>query len=296
MIDFIAYWSDRTGVPIYKIRTWTGLSESTYYSWKRRYGQKNNHNGRMPKKHWITETEREAIIGFCRDCDLEGYRRLSFMMLDAGVVAVSPSTVYRVLKEAGQLSRPAGAPSKKGDGFEQPRRPHEHWHMDISYLNIKGTFYYFCAVLDGYSRAILHWEIKEQMKEADVELVLQRAAEKYPEATPRIITDNGPQFVARDFKAYIRQLGMDHVRTSPYYPQSNGKIERVNQTVKAECIRRKAPLSLAQARRVVSEFVEYYNRQRLHSAIGYVAPMDRLEGREDQILNERKRKLEMICP
>lgn len=279
-------------MPACRIRTWTGLSESKYYSWKKRYGKKNEHNGQMPKQHWITEEEREAIVGFCRDYDLEGYRRLSFMMLDAGVAAVSPSTVYRVLKEAGELNSADRASSKKGTGFEQPTKAHEHWHMDVSYLNIKGTFYYFCGVLDGYSRALLHWEIREQMKEEDVEFVLQRAAEKYPEVTPRIISDNGPQFVARDFKAYVRHLGMDHVRTSPYYPQSNGKIERAHQTVKAECIRRKVPLSLEEARRVVGEFVAYYNEERLHSAIGYVAPMDRLEGREDQIIKERERKLE----
>jgi transposase InsO family protein len=53
---------------------------------------------------------------------------------------------------------------------------------------------------------------------------LERAKEKHPEAKPRIISDNGPQFVARDFKEFIRISGMTHVRTSPYYPQSNGKL------------------------------------------------------------------------
>jgi len=64
------------------------------------------------------------------------------------------------------------------------------------------------------------------MREADVEVILERAKEKYPVAKPRIISDNGPQFIARDFKEFIRISGMTHVRTSPYYPQSNGKIER----------------------------------------------------------------------
>jgi len=105
----------------------------------------------------------------------------------------------------------------------------------------------------------------------------------------KAISDNGPQFVARDFKAYVRHLGMDHVRTSSYYPQSNGKIERVNQTLKTECIRRKVPLSLEEARRVAGEFVAYRNEERLQSAIGYVAPMD---WREDQIVKEGEQKLE----
>ena len=76
------------------------------------------------------------------------------------------------------------------------------------------------------------------MTETDIEIVLERAKEKYPEARPRIISDNGPQFIANDFKEFIRISGMTHVRTSPYYPQSNGKIERWHKLLKCECIRR----------------------------------------------------------
>ena len=151
------------------------------------------------------------------------------MMLDADVVAVSPSSVYRVLKAAGKLAPRGGTPSRKGKGFEQPLRPHEHWHVDVSYLNICGTFFFLCSILDGYSRFVVHWEIRETMKEAEVETILQRAREQYPGEHPRIITDNGPQFIARDFKEFIRICGMTHVKTSPYYPQSNGKIETLVQ-------------------------------------------------------------------
>jgi len=70
----------------------------------------------------------------------------------------------------------------------QPLGAHDHWHVDISYLNLAGTFYYLAAVLDGFSRYIVHWEIRESMTEADVETILQRAAEKYPDAQPRIIS------------------------------------------------------------------------------------------------------------
>src|SRR5205823_1444522 len=97
---------------------------------------------------------------------LPGGRRLAFMMLDADVAAVSPSSVYRVLKQAGRIERFNGSPSRKGTSFVQPLEPHEHWHVDISYLNICGTFYYLCSVLDGLSRFIVHWEIHESMTEA----------------------------------------------------------------------------------------------------------------------------------
>ena len=108
------------------------------------------------------------------------------------------------------------------------------------------------------------------MTEADVETILQRALEKFPSAKPRIISDNGPQFIAKDFKEFIRLAGMTHVRTSPYYPQSNGKQERMQGTVKRECIREKCPRTVEEARRWVGEYIERYNTQRLHSAIGYV--------------------------
>jgi hypothetical protein len=129
------------------------------------------------------------------------------------------------------------------------------------------------------------------MGEADIELVLQRAGEKFPDAHPRSITDNGPQFIARDFHDFIRLCGMTHVRTSPYYPQSNGKIERWHDTLKCDCLRPHVPLSLDDARQLVEQFVGHYNHVRLHSAIGYVTPADKLAGREPQVLAERDRKL-----
>jgi transposase InsO family protein len=130
------------------------------------------------------------------------------------------------------------------------------------------------------------------MKEADAEIVLQKAREKHAQARPRIISDNGPQFVAREFKGFIRLWQTSHVFTSPHYPQSNGKLERWHRTLKEQAIRPKTPLSLEQARAVVAEFVEHYNTVRLHSAIGYVTPQAQLEGRAEPIWQDRDAKLE----
>ena len=118
------------------------------------------------------------------------------------------------------------------------------------------------------------------------------AREKFPDAKPRVISDNGPQFIAKDFKEFIRICGMTHVKTSPYYPQSNGKIERWHKSIKTECIRPGVPLSLEDAQRIVGLWVKHYNSVRLHSAIGYLAPLDKLEGRAALIFAERDRKLE----
>lgn len=271
---------------------WLGISLSKFYNWRSRYGKANEHNAQVPRDAWLLGWEKQAILDFHREHPTDGYRRLTFMMLDEDVVAAAPATVYRVLKAAGRLERWNPKPSSKGKGFHQPDAPHRHWHLDISYVNVAGTFYYLISVLDGFSRYIVHWEIRENMTELDVEIVLQTAREKFPEARPRVITDNGPQFLARDFKEFIRLAGMTHVRTSPYYPQSNGKLERFHGTAKSEGIRPHTPLSLEDARRVVGRFVEHYNNVRLHSALGYVAPADKLLGLEKVIHQERDRKLE----
>jgi len=291
-VDFVNRWSDKTGIAAVCFLVWLGLATSKWHSWKKRYGKVNEHNVWIPRDHWLEDYEKQAILDFHDLFPLEGYRRLTFMMIDQDIALCSPSSVYRVLKQAGRLDRHTPKASAKGTGFVQPLRPHEHWHVDVSYINIAGTFYYQCSLLDGCSRYIVHWEIRETMTEADVEQIIQRARERFPGATPRIISDNGPQFIARDFKEFIRVCGMTHARTSPYYPQSNGKIERWHRILKEDCIRPGTPLTLEDARRIVARFVEHYNTVRLHSALGYITPKDKLEGRDREICAARDQKLE----
>jgi transposase InsO family protein len=291
VVDYVRQWHERTEIAARQFIGWLDIGSSKFHDWKDRYGKRNEHNGWVPRDWWLEDWEKQAIIHFSFEYPLEGYRRLAFMMLDRDVVAVSPSSVYRVLKAAGRIGRSTNKPSKKGTGFHQPQKPHEHWHIDISYINIHGTFYYLTTILDGYSRYIVHWEIRRSMTEQDELTVLQRAREKFPNETPRIISDNGSQFLAKDFKEFIRICGMTHVRTSPYYPQSNGKLERFHGSIKGECIRPGTPISLEDAIRIVGRYVEHYNQVRLHSAIGYVAPADKLAGRETEIFAARDRKL-----
>lgn len=285
-------WSPKTELALSRMVCWLGIAPSKFYAWRGRYGKANEHNAWVPRDHWLTDQEEQAILEFERQYPLEGYRRLTFMMLDRDLVAVSPSSVYRVLAQAGRIGGGNRKVSRKGTGFDQPLAAHDHWHVDIAYINVGGTFYYLCSVLDGYSRFIVDWELRASMTESEIEVLLQRAREKFPGVCPRIISDNGPQFIARDFKEFIRVCGMTHVRTSPYYPQSNGKMERWNQSLKRECIRPGTPLSLEDARRIIARYVEHYHTVRLHSAIGYLTPADKLAGREVEIFAERDRKLE----
>jgi putative transposase len=173
------------------------------------------------------------------------------MMIDADVVAISPASVWRVLKQAGLLSRWKKRPSRKDTGFRAaaataPALAYRRFlHQPVWHV------YSLCSVLDGFTRFLVHWDLRESMQEADVEVILERAKENYPEAKPRIISDNSPQFIARDFNEFIRISGMTHVRTSPSYPQSNGKLERWHKSLKSECIRPGTPLSLEGAKRLI---------------------------------------------
>lgn len=180
--------------------SWLGLQPTVFYRWQKEffengasafeqkarsnhsaeqeriaYSKVNEHNGWVPRDFWLEDWEKQAIIGFHLKNPLEGYRPLTFMMMDADIVAVSPTSVWRVLGQAGLLSKWNGKPSKKGTGFEQPLAAHQHWRVDVSYINISGTFYYLCSILDGCSRYIVNWDLRESMTEADIEISLEWA-------------------------------------------------------------------------------------------------------------------------
>ena len=237
MVDYVRKWSQKTEVTVGQIQKWIGIWSSTYCSWTKNYGRAFEHNGWIPRDHWLDEWEKQAILQFHFDHPLAGYRRLTYMMIDANVVACSAATVYRILSDAGLLKR-NNQRSKKGTGFQQPLVAHEHWHIDISYLNIAGTFYFMATILDGFSRSIVHWDIREKMEEVDIEIIIQVGREKYPGVTPRIISDNGPQFIAKDFKHFIRlhsaigyvtPLAMLERRQQAIFDERDRKLEQARE-------------------------------------------------------------------
>lgn len=293
----LRHLKQRARFPLKQALRMLDLPPATWSRWAQEGGRKPAAHAPPPKSHFLLEDERQAVLRFKREHPEIGYRRLAWMMVDQSVAAVSPSSVLRILREANLSTRwtqPAGEAHRKG--FVQPLAPHEQWHSDISYLNVAGTHYFFLGVLDGYSRAIVHHEVRQDMTTRDVEVVVDRALERLPKEgpRPRIISDNGPQYISRDFKVFLRERQVSHSRGRPNHPQSNGKLERFHGSLKMECVRREPMTSLDQARRVIAAYVEEYNTRRLHSALGYLTPQDYLRGEEhvQERLVERRRKLD----
>lgn len=299
-MKYCEHISTESQLKVSKLITMTGISRSKYYKWRERLGIDNNHNGKIPKAHWLTPAERESIIDYARKYIesnsyylKDGYRRITYNGLDENKFAVSPSSVYRVLSQSGLLNKWQGKlNSSKGYGYRQPQEPHQEWHTDIKFINFKGTFLHFISVMDGYSRYILHHELRIAMTEYDVEITIQRAHEKYPDKKPRLISDNGSQYMSKDFGIYLKEIGLQHIRTSLHYPQSNGKIERFHHSLEDECVRIKSMISLDDARKQIDKYIEHYNNHRLHSSLFYLRPVDFLKGNVDELLAIRQGKLD----
>ena len=275
-----------------EIATNLGISRRKFFKWKQALGQEWEVGGNLPKAHWLEEWEKDKIVEFYKSHEQDGYRRCAYMMMDQDVVYAAPSTVYSVLKNKGAMRKKGVKVSKKGTGFEQPLQAHEHWHSDITNVSVGDTVYFLISILDGYSRSIIAWDLRDSMKAQDVGIVFERAKEKFPDATPRCISDNGSQYKGKEFAKFIKQnKGYTHVTTAPYYPQSNGKQERFHGNIKRECIRMKCPLTKDDATDVIGRYIEYYNNERLHSATGYVSPHDKLNGKAEDIQKKRDQNL-----
>jgi len=280
-----------TGIALLTLAVYAGVSRRTYREWQERLETETKHNGQIPRAHWTTPSEVDAIIGYCENRMEIGYRTLCWEMVDADIAYVSPATVYNVLKRAGLTKKWAELEEEKKKGFEQPKAVHEHWHIDFSYIRVCGVFYYFISVMDGYSRKILTWLLCESMEGLWAEIAVTRAKEKYPYANPRIITDNGSQFISKDFRELTMLLEIEHTFTSPSHPQSNGKLERFHRTLKSEHIRTTAYISYEDAKERMGRWIEYYNNRRLHGAVFYLPPEEVFQGMKEKRLAERREKM-----
>jgi transposase InsO family protein len=297
ILSFIDHLKEMTGASTSKLVKDLGLNKATFYNWlKRREAFRlEDHKpvGRNPKA--LLPWERQAIIDYYlkQDDHYKGYARLCYEMIDADVVYSSPSTVYRVLSKAGLLMR--WAPARKlGDPPAKPDAPNQKWHTDLMQINIGGRIYYYQGVIDAYSRYIISYDIHTEGTALNTSLVLQSAFDKSPRGIkPFIVSDNGPEFISKEFREVIRQNNGVRMRISAYHPQSNGIDERHHRTLREECLYGKSPENLFEIKEIVGKWVDQYNNKRLHSAIRYMPPAVWHAGKQQELLKERKNKLKM---
>jgi transposase InsO family protein len=244
-----------------------------------------------PRTAQLLPSEREAIVTYAQAHPTLGYRRLAWTMVDAAVAAASPSAVYDVLRAAGTLYRP---PREDATLRRPPAatRADQRWHLDVLYLWVLGRWYFLVTVIDAYSRYVVAWDLCWQLTDDAMALVLRQALDRTPGASPEIVTDNGPEFVGRDFLLACKAESLKHIRTRVHHPQSNGRLERYHRTFREEGWRGEQPTDYSAAYALIAEWVQTYNSLRLHSALQYLTPWDYYRGNPVTRITERRNKLQ----
>jgi putative transposase len=269
-----------------------GLKSSSYYNWLKR-SQQNCLTDKMPvgkNPYRLLDWEKEAIRDFFLENQANGYRRITYMMIDQNIVFTSPSTVYRFLKSEGLLMRWA-QPHTLGPIPALPTAPNQKWHTDLMILKIDGINYFYQGIIDAYSRYIIAWDIHAEGTALNTSMVLQEAYDNAPEGiNPVVIADNGPEFIGKEFREIIKVHQGKDVRIAAYHPQSNGIEERFHRTLRTEGLERYK--NLIEAKSKVGKWIDHNNKYRLHSAIKYMPPEIWHIGDPKALANERKRKLE----
>jgi putative transposase len=268
-----------------------GIPRSTYYRW--RHGQPNSVNRR---RLWnrITPEEENKVLAVARESPELSSRQLSAWITDNEGFAVSESTVYRILRREGLVKRQETQLSAANEYHTKTTRSHQMWATDASYFRVVGWgYYYLVTVMDDYSRFILAWKLQKDMSANSLIEVVQEAVDATGmtdvpvEDRTKLLSDNGAGYVSRAFRDYLRLVGIGHILAAPFHPQTNGKVERYQQSLKREV--NQLPYEFpSQLERAIADFVDYYNSRRYHKALGNVTPADVLHGRREEILQRRK--------
>lgn len=290
LLALVATTQTRTGWTVRRILHRLGLSRARYRAWTARAAADRlaDRPTAAPARDAILPAERAAVCAYALAHPKDGYRRLAWQMVDADVAALSPASVYRVLREADLLCRWKRS-TRSGEAPPKPTRPHERWHTDLMYLRIGDGWYFLVTVLDAYSRYVVHWELLTTMTASDVRLVIQQALE-VTGAHPKLVTDNGSQFTAAEFKDLVRRFAVEHIRIRTYHPESNGLVERFHRSTR-EALADAELRTLGRARELITGWVAEYNERRLHAGLGYLTPADYYRGDPATRRAERETKL-----
>jgi len=278
-----------------------GLSRSTFYRWQRRYRDQGEAGlvDRKPEPGavWnrLRPQEQTVILETALQMPDLSPRELACQVTDHAGFTVSEASVYRVMKRHG-LNRSitlVGFPA--GNEFRvKTTAPNQLWQSDASYFFVVGWgWYYSIEVLDDFSRLVLASDLKPDMTANSISDVVEQAVaftglRQVPvEDRTKLLSDHGSGYLARIFEEYLRMLSIRHIYCAPHHPQTNGKIERFHETLKAR-MNLLVYTSPEELRRTMQAFIEYYNHRRYHEAIGNVTPADVYYGRREEILRRRE--------
>lgn len=274
-----------------KVLAELGIARSTYYRWRQGH---NETKRRVRPWNRITPNEERRILAVAREFPELSSRHLSAWITDHEGFAVSESTVYRILRREGLVKRQETQLTAAKEYHTRTTRPHQMWATDASYFRVVGWgYYYLVTVMDDYSRFILGWKLQKDMSAHSLIEVVQEAVDATGmtdvpvEDRTRLLSDNGAGYVSRAFRDYLNLVGIRHILAAPYHPQTNGKVERYQQSLKREV--NQLPYELpSQLEQAIANFVDYYNYRRYHKALSNVTPADVLYGRREEILQRRK--------
>ena len=270
-----------------------GIPKSTYYRWRQ---QVHVAGERRWRQAWnrLTSEEEATVLAVAREMPEWRSRQLAAWLTDQKGLAVSESTVYRLLRREGLVK---AVEERLLAGKEYHRKttgPHQLWATDASYFRVVGWgYYYLVTVMDDFSRFILAWKLQEDMTADSLIEVVQKAIDTTGmddvpvQDRTKLLSDNGSGYVSRAFQEYLHQVGIRHILASPYHPQTNGKLERYHRTLKAE-VNQVPYEGVSVLEGAIGAFVDFYNRHRYHKALGNVTPADVLQGHREAILARRK--------
>jgi transposase InsO family protein len=288
-MQIVSHTKRRSGWSVYRTLATLGLAPSVYYAWKRRESLQDR-TGKRCRVYEVLAEERSSIREFALRYPKIGYRKLTWMMVDAQIACLGESTVYRVLSDADLLSRWKRSAASSGEYHFRPNAPNQQWHTDVMYVWVAARFYFLLNFVDAYSRYSVHHKLLMSLDGKSVATELTAALEAVGDAKPRIVHDHGSEFVNRDVAAVIKAHNLIDIKTKPRHPESNGIVERFNGTVRAESDEDYGNNYL-QAEAIIAKLMHHYNEERLHAALGYMAPAIWHRGQPDQVRDERARRI-----
>jgi transposase InsO family protein len=293
-VRFVPWVSERCEHPQRWVCDRLGLVWSRYQRWRQRSAAgaelEDGHGGgeRLDRPlGW----EVQAVIDFALAHPADGYRRLTWMMVDQCVACLSESAVYRILAAHDLLYRWARPARRHGQKPAPPTAPHQRWHTDLMYLRIGDSWYFLASFLDAYSRYIVHWELLTQMTADDVVEAQRRALARYPGIHPEVVTDRGSQYTSAEYKKLIRECELRHILCRVAHPQSNGLIERFHRSSRDQLDTCDLP-TFRHAQDALAAWVDEYNERRLHAGLHYLEPATYFRGNPEARLATRKARLE----